>query len=382
MESARHRLAYVVHSLNPGGAEKLVVESCLAFAREFELEVFCLDTPGRWVMKLRSEGIPVHCLWRQPGFDVSMAMSLARQFRRMKAEVVHAHQCTPWFYAALSRLVFPRPRLVFQEHGRHYPERDSRAKRWINRLIIQRLTHELVAVSSDVRARLARFEGVDAERVHVVHNGVNAVPRLSREAREALRRSLGLTAHEFVIGTAGRFDAIKNLPMLVESIAKVAGPLPSARGLLVGDGPELGRIKRVATELGIINRVVFTGFRDDAPELIQCMDLFVLSSLSEGVSLALLEAMSSAVPVVVTAVGGNVEVVAAGICGWTVASGAVDELASALLEAAREPSKRARFAASAEARFRDEFSFDAMIARYRRIYEELIDSRIPVHANE
>jgi hypothetical protein len=118
----RPSLAYVVNALNPGGTERLVVDMSRVFAREYDLQVICLDTPGTWGEALRADGIPVHCLWRRPGLDLSMAGKLANIFRNARTQLVHAHQCTPWFYAALSRLRSRAPKLLLEEHGRFYPE--------------------------------------------------------------------------------------------------------------------------------------------------------------------------------------------------------------------------------------------------------------------
>ena len=193
----------------------------------------------------------------------------------------------------MSRLRHGAPRLLFQEHGRFYPEIRNRKRILVNRALINRLTHDCVAVSEDVRMRLQRYEGLDAARVRVIYNGAPPPELLSAERRAALRERLGFAPGDFVIGTVGRFDPIKNLPMLVRSLAEVMNRQPGVRGLLVGDGPEFPRIRAMLRELGIESRVCLTGYRDDARLLAQCMDLFVLSSFSEGTSMALLEAMPS-----------------------------------------------------------------------------------------
>jgi glycosyltransferase involved in cell wall biosynthesis len=375
-------LAYVVNSLGHGGTEKLVVEMSRAFSSEFRVEVFCLDEPGLWAAELRRIGVPVHCLWRQPGLDLEMARKLAAHFRRMRAAVVHAHQCTPWFYAALSRMLHPRPRLLLEEHGRFYPESDHRLRRIVNVALIARLTHRFVAVSADVRARLARYEGLDAKRIEVVYNGVRPARALGAEARAATRRALGFGSEHFVVGTVGRFDPIKNLPLLVESIDRAGGAAQQVRGLLVGDGPAAGEIRALVASRGLSARVRFTGFRDDARDLVQCLDLFVLSSLSEGTSMALLEAMAAGVPVLVTAVGGNVEVVEDGVSGSVVPSKHAAAMTEAILAAVREPERAAERARVGRQRFAERFSFDGMLAAYGRIYSELLAQLAGVPAGQ
>lgn len=367
----RPRLAYVVHALNPGGTERLVVDMAMAFASRFRIAVFCLDEPGAWAATLRAAGIPVHGLWRQPGLDLSIAGTLAGCLREFGADIVHAHQCSAWFYSALARLRHPAPRLLFEEHGRFYPEVDSPRRRFVNRVLIRRLTHRFVAVSEDIRTRLARYEGLDAGQIEVVYNGVAPAPVLRPEARARLRARLGLGADDFVIGTVGRFDPIKNLPMLVSAFEKVAKEQPCLRLLLVGDGPEHKAIARRIDEAGIGERAVLTGHRDDARQLAQCMDMFVLASFSEGTSMALLEAMAAAVPVAVTRVGGNPEIVVDGQTGWAVPSDDVEALATVLRQAHARPDQRSRYGEAGRRRFEQRFTFAGMIEAYRSIYAGL-----------
>jgi glycosyltransferase involved in cell wall biosynthesis len=371
-QGSRPTLAYVVNSLNPGGTEKLVVEMSLAFCSEFGVVVLCLDEPGLWADDLRSRGIPVHCLWRQPGLDFAVAVRLANYFRRFNARIIHAHQTTPWFYAALSRLLHSGPKLLFEEHGRFFPEVKKLTRVLVNRLLVRKLTHRFVAVSRDIRERLREYEGLDAHRIEIIYNGVRTEPLLGPGERDALRSELGFTPGCFVIGTVGRFDPIKNLPMLVAGLARASKEVDALHGLLVGDGPVFPEIRSLVEKAGLRDRVRLTGFRGDARKLIGCMDLFVLSSFSEGTSMALLEAMMAGVPVVVTGVGGNPEIVVDGESGWVIPSNSVDALAAAILESAGDAQKRQKIAAAGKRRFEDQFAFDRMIESYRNQYRTLL----------
>lgn len=371
MSSERPALAYVVNSLDPGGTEKLVVEMSRVFNRDYQVQVCCLDEPGHWAGQLRGEGVSVHCVWRQPGLDLAAAARLAALFRAAGTRIIHAHQCTAWFYSALSRLSYAVPRLLLEEHGRFFPEPDQPLRRLVNRMCIRPLTHRFVAVSADIGRRLVRYEGLHPDRIEVVYNGVTPPQRLNDAERARLRATLGFGTEHVVIGSVGRFDPIKNLPMLVESLGRVAARDGRIRGLLVGDGPEYVSVNRLVRDAGLEQRVVLTGFREDARLLIQCMDVFVLPSLSEGTSMALLEAMAAGIAVAVTAVGGNPEIVQAD-AGWVVPSGDAAALASALEQAASSAELRARFAQAGQERFRERFTFEGMIDRYRGIYGQLL----------
>ena len=344
----------------------------LDLERDHDVVVACLDEPGLWAEQLRRAGLTVYSCWRQPGLDFSMARRLSSIIATHEISIVHAHQYTPWFYSALARLFCSGTKLIFEEHGRFYPEIDNWRRRWANKILISRLTHRIVAVSTDIRERLVRYEGLDRETIDVIHNGIPVPTVISDVDRTALRTSLGFTGRDFVVGTVGRLDPIKNLPMFIDSVAKASQSFEDVRGLIIGDGIEYNATKSRIESLHLGNRVRMTGFRDDATDLIQCLDLFVLPSFSEGTSIALLEAMACGVPAAVTDVGGNPELVVADSSGWVVPSDSVDDLYSAIAMAVSNSSKAKNYSETGQRRYLEEFSFDKMMDRYRNIYNELL----------
>lgn len=378
MSGRRIHIGYVVHSLSPGGTERLAMEMSLEFSKDRRLTVYCLDEPGAWASDLRARGITVEVLWRQDGFDPGVSWRLARLCRRDAVDLLHAHQCTPWFYAALSRLWYRRPRLLLEEHGRFHPEADKPLRRLVNRLLIAPLTHRFVAVSRDIRRRLVRYEGLRAADIDVVYNGIRPLTRLSADERMALRRELGWSDDDVVVGTVGRFDPIKNLPLLLRSAATVMAGQPRLALLLVGDGPERATVRALAESLGIAPRTVFTGYRPDARRVLQCLDLFVLPSFSEGTSMALLEAMACGIPVCVTDVGGNPEVVTDGETGRLVPSNDDAALADALADVMAAREKWQQMATKAYDLVSGRFSFERMLEEYDRIYRELAAGETPI----
>lgn len=376
---SRIRLAHVVNSLNPGGTERLVVDMTTSLLADFDVIVLCLDEAGAWAHPVRDRGIPVYGLRRQPGIDLSVAWRLAERLREFRIDIVHAHQSSAWFYSALARLWCRRPRLLFEEHGRFFPEADRPLKRFVNHFLIRRLTHRCVAVSEDVRRRLVRYEGLKPSDIEVVYNGALTVQPMEAAERQRVRTDLGFSPDHFVIGTIGRFDPVKNLPMLVTALAEVMHDSERFRAVMVGDGPEFPAIQRQVEASGLIDRIVLTGHRDDARQLVQALDLFVLSSLSEGTSMALLEAVAAGVPVAVTDVGGNGEIVEAEHTGWVIPSGDAKALSAVLGDALAHPEHARRMAEAGRRRFEERFTFQHMMDAYRELYAELSrDERLGV----
>ena len=238
-----------------------------AFAREFDLQVICLDEPGVWGQALRAEGIPVHCVWRQPGLDLTMPRKLAALFRaaghppRARASV-HAVVLFGAVAPASSRCRSCCSRSTVVS----IPKWKIASACCVNRALIRRLTHRFVAVSEDVRTRLERYEGLDARadprdlQRRPAAGNARAGARATRCAP-----SLGFAPGDFVVGTVGRFDPIKNLPMLVRSLAQASARSSRAcAACWSATGPEFARIRALLGELGIGSRVRLTGYRDDA----------------------------------------------------------------------------------------------------------------------
>lgn len=367
-------ILYVVNSLNLGGTENLVVQMSESFRHEHTITVICLDEPGIWAQKLREHGVGVYCLWRQPGLDLRTAVKIAVFCKQHKIDLIHAHQCTAWFYSALSRIFFRKPKLLFEEHGRFYPEVFSWKKIAVNKIIIQNLTHRVVAVSQDVRKRLVAYEGISKDRISVIYNGVRNPSAVSDERRIELRGEFGLEQDDFVVGSVGRLDAIKNIPLLLRAFKEVGKTSKKLKLMLVGDGPEKEALYDLVRKLQIEKDVVFTGYRKDATDLLQCMDMFVLCSFSEGTSMALLEAMAAGVPVAVTDVGGNPELVEQYRNGWVVPSDSEQGLKNSIGECVGKSALRQEMVENSRAIFHNTFTFDCMLDKYRLLYLNIIDS--------
>src|SRR5262249_33537673 len=214
----------------------------------------------------------------------------------------HAHHYSPFVYSGLARALRPGLRLVFTEHGRLSDAAPSAKRRVANR-VLSRLPHEVFAVSGDLRQHILA-EGFPPDAVGVIYNGIDVGARPAPGARADVRRSLGLGDRSFVIGTIARLDPVKDLGTLIRGVAR----LRTGRDvhlLVVGDGAERAPLEALAVETGLGPRVHFLGHRDDARALLAGCDAYVNSSISEGVSLTILEAMAACLPIVATRVGGT-----------------------------------------------------------------------------
>jgi glycosyltransferase involved in cell wall biosynthesis len=363
------RVGFVLHVMQVAGAEVLVAETIRRLGSRIAPVVFCLDQIGPLGERLQAEGVPVIAFHRRPGVDLGVSWRMAAEMRARPLDVLHAHQYTPFFYGALAaRMTRPRPRVIFTEHGRHYPDVVSGRRRALNRLVFDRLADHVNAVCRFSADSLAEKDGFSADRIEVIPNGVD-LPRYEPAAdRAALKSRLGLDPDRRLVATIARFHPVKDHRTLIEAFRQVAAAVPDADLLLVGDGPLRADIEAQVAAAGLAGRVRFLGVRDDVPDLLRASDVFALTSVSEAASITLLEAMAAGTPVVVTAVGGNPEIVRDGIDGLLAPRGDAAAIAAALTRMLSEPALAHAASASASARVRSEYRLDQTIERYYRLY--------------
>ncbi len=368
MPAPHVRVLHVALALNPGGAERLVVDLATRAPAGVTAAVCCLDTRGAWADDLEARGIRVFNLDRRPGFHPGLGRRIARLAAAEGIDVLHAHQYTPFVYSVLARLARPRLRLVFTEHGRLADAPPSARRRFANRLLA-RAPGRFFAVSDELR-RFLETEGFPPGRLEVLPNGIDpGPPPPDPAARAAARRALGLPDGARVIGTAARLDPVKDLPRLVEAFDRVRADLPDARLVVLGDGPGRDALRAARARTAAPEAVLLAGHRPDVRALLPGFDLYVNCSTYEGVSLTILEAMAAGLPVVATAVGGTPEVVVDGRTGRLVPARDTAALAAALVAVLADPSAAAAFGRTGRLRMEERFSFDAMMSMYVQAWQ-------------
>jgi glycosyltransferase involved in cell wall biosynthesis len=358
------------------GAEVLVAETIRRLGKSIEPTVLCLDGVGPLGERLLRDGVPVVPLGRRPGRDWRLVWRLARELRDRRVEVIHAHQYTPFFYAALARPVSrQKARVILTEHGRHFPDVVSPMRRAVNRFALDHLADAVNACCGFSAQALARVDGFSARRIEVIENGIELERYGSTPDRTAMRRSLGLDPNRRYIATVARFHPVKDHATLLAGFQRVATARADVDLLLVGDGPLRGELEEQTRRLDIAHRVRFLGVRSDIPAILKAVDLFALTSVSEAASLTILEAMASCLPVVVTEVGGNPEMVRHGVDGLLVGRGNAEAAGAALLRLLDDPSAAAGMGAAGRARVEERYQLTQTVDKYWQLYERLSPRR-------
>jgi len=356
------------------GAEVLAADIARRLKDRYRFVFLCLDEIGPLGVQLIEEGFDVIDLERRPGIDWMVSKRIRRAQRQYGIDLYHAHQYTPFFYAAASRRLNTRPRVLFTEHGRHYPDYRRPKRVLANRFLVRRCDR-VSAVGHFVKQALVNHEGIAPGRIEVIHNGID--PQKFSDARNeqdrlAVRAELGIGPQQTMVLQVARFHPVKDHATAIQAMAWVVQQVPQAVLVLAGDGERMAEMANLVGDLHLADHVRFLGVRQDIPRLMSGTEVFLLSSLSEGVSVTLLEAMGASLPIVATEVGGNSEVVIAGQTGLLSPRGDAERLAHNLVVLLSDSPMRLRMGQAGHAHLLDEFTQQQMHDAYTRIYQQML----------
>jgi len=367
----RIRILHVIDTmLGMGGMEKGVVNLIRGMdPTHFEHVVCVMRSLGSLTDSIPRDRAQVICLGETGSGLRFQALGLARQIRAAKPDVVHSRN---WgtIEAVLAGSVLGSCSLVHSEHGM---ESESPAeplrRRWLRRLAFQ-LADQVMSVSYHLRDHYARNTGFAADRIGVIHNGVDTDLFYPRDQKRVITRDqLGIAQDEFCVGIVGRLEPVKDTLTLLRAATAFPDTWGAWRILIAGDGSDLPVLQEfLRTRPSLRDRVTFLGEIQDVPEFLNCLDVYVLPSLYEGISNSLLEAMASGLCVIATAVGGNSEVIVDGESGLLFPVGDSDSLAERLNMLYQRREVRARLARRAIDRVKEQFSLQSMVRNYEQMY--------------
>jgi len=367
----KKNILHIIHSLDIGGAEKLVFDMAAETRKDiFNVMICCLDNIGVLGEQLALKGYNVACLGRRPGVDWGLIFRLRDYFVKKRIDIVHAHQYTSFFYASLAKNFKKKPYIIFTEHGRFYPDRRS-IRRYIFDPFLSRFASEIVSISEATKKAMIKYDNFPGGRIRVVYNGTKFMNGSVDKIQK--RKDINISSSDFVIATAARLDPIKNISMMIRAMKKVVKIVSDCKLIIMGDGVEYQKLSSEIGDNGLSNYVYLLGYRNDVNEIFLASDLFLLSSFTEGTSVTLLEAMNAGLPAVVTNVGGNPEILKNGETGFLVESDDALGMAEKILFFYRNRDIAINFGKAGQKRVRERFSFDRMIKEYEELYIRCVE---------
>ncbi len=364
--AANRSVVQVVQSFGRGGLEALSVNLAVGL-RDVGVRpiMVALEEGGVLENVLSREGIEHEIIGRGRYRDPRTHRRLSQLFASSRPQAVHTHHFAALASSVATARLARVPTLVHTEHAFQYLEARPglhRPLRWMSRFV-----DSFVVVGAEMRDYYVDRVGVAPARMRVIPNGVDTVRYRPTTDRAAARARAGLP-NATLVGTAGRFAAVKNYPMLVTAVAAVRQSRPDVHLVMCGDGDERGALERLAGELGIADAVHFLGWRTDLADVVSCLDVFALTSWTEGLPLVVLEAMACALPVVSTEVGDVPRLVMHGRTGLLVPTGDATALAGALASLADDAARREAIGRAGHAFVTEHYSQREMVRQYLASY--------------
>jgi len=362
MSRTHPHLLHVVPTLRAGGMEMAlsrVVNGLLAEGVSHTIVVL----KGEAIIRDQFDpAVNIHCFHAQP-YDVSVLLRFRRLIRAERPSVIHARNLGAWPEVALARLsVWPVVPLVFSFHGlaeaKPLPWRWRLMSRWL-----ARPTSHVFTVSQGSKQFLTGQVGLPASRVAVIPNGVDT-SRFSPSPKPAV-------CQERRVGTLGSLTPVKNQALLVRACHRLIQGGIKLSLEIAGEGPERPALEHLIQSLGMSKSIRLTGHLADTPAFLRKLDVFVLPSDSEAHPNALSEAMACGLPCIATRVGGVSEILDQGRAGLIVDPGDEQGLAEAIKTLLGDPAIRQVFAVAARKRVCEQYSMNAMLDRYRKLYWRL-----------
>lgn len=344
---------------------------------EFRHAIACIEDFSDFRQRLRRTDVEVIALDRSRVGIWQVRRRLFALCRRLRPAIAHTRNLSGLDALLPARLAG----VPIRVHGEHGWDVDNlRGDRWkpaLLRRLHSPLVTRYITVSRHLQRYLVQRVGIAESRITHICNGVDTV----RFAPAAERPLVLLPPHLrgeplFVVGTVGRAQAVKDQATLLRAVARAVAGEPGLRAAMrvaiVGGGPLLEELRTMASALGIADIAWLPGAMEGVPEILQLFDVFAMTSLAEGISNTVLEAMATGLPVLATRVGGNTEIVEDGAWGRHFEPQDVDALAGLLIQYARDPALRRAHAAAARQAALTRYALPVMVERYRQTYASLL----------
>jgi glycosyltransferase involved in cell wall biosynthesis len=362
----RIRLVQLTHDLRLGGLEQVVMTLCRTIDRDqFDVSVLCLWGLGEFAEQLQRDGIQVQQVPESRQGDRKSFLKLAKVLREKRIDVLHTHNTAAFLDGAAAGFLARTPTIIHTDHARDFPDR---LRYMVAEHVASHLVYRVVGVSEHTTENLRRYERIPRRKLLTIPNGIDGARFRVPVDRQAMRRALGVPQDAVVLGMATRLTPQKDIETTLRALALVVNRAPNLFLLIAGTGPLENELRNLTAQLGLSEHVRFLGLRYDMPEVFATFDVYVSSSLWEGLPMAILEAMAAGCAVVATEVGGVATAVQHEHNGTLVAPGNAPALAQAVYEMVADVPRRQRFAKASADIFAQRFDAKVMARSYEALY--------------
>lgn len=371
MNDSKLRILYVIPTLDQSGAEKqLALLASGLPTRQFQSEVIALNRGGYYEQILQDSQIPFQSLGKRLRIDPVTHFRLKQQISRFQPDIVHS-----WLFAANTHCRLLKKRSSTWKSVVAERCVDSWKASWQKFCDRRLISHtDAMVVNSQSVARFYRELGVPESLIHVINNGIaniNSGLDSTETTRSAVRDQWGIPQDAFVVLSVGRLAPQKRLNTLLWAMHMLSLAEKNVYAVFAGEGPDRAELLELVKKYEITDRVLFTGHVNDAGPILKAADAFWLGSSFEGQSNSLMEAMAAGLPVAVSDIPANLELVEHEQTGLVAAMGDSASFASAIRRLIREPEFAAQLGNTAAQKMADEYSIDQMISKHVELYQRI-----------
>jgi len=372
----RINVLHFITGLDVGGAENFLLNIVRKTDRSrFDIQVVFLKGAGSLRREFEAIGVRTMFLGECSHLLIGRVMCLYRFLRRGGFDVLHTHLIHATLIGRIVGRLAGVPVIVSQENN---------TSNWRKRNILVNLLYALtvvqvqriIAISEAVKRCLIEIGNVDPKKIEVLYDGVDLQEFRPRNIDHELRRSLHLEDASPIVGCIGRLDPRKGHCYVIQALSKLSSDYPNIRLILVGDGDQRERLTKLGQQLGVAEKIMFVGTQKDVRRYLSLLDVFVLPSLQEALSISLIEAMAMGKAVLATNVGGIPEVVTDGEDGLLVPSHNEQRLAEGIRVLIENKPLADRLGSSARRKVEEKFDLNTSVHRLEQIYYELLTHEV------
>jgi glycosyltransferase involved in cell wall biosynthesis len=360
------RVAHLINFLVPAGKEMGITKLLTHMDNSLFDNILVVFSTARYNLDPKEfNHLNIVYLNKKDGNDISLPFRLASFFHKWKPDIVHTHSWGTLIEGIIGAKLGRVPLIIHGEHGT-FPE--TAPHRYFQK-IFWNMSDVVLSVSGILKEKLSKTVNFSPEKIHVILNGVDTGKFYpSKELREEFRSRYDFPPDSFVVGTVGRLNPVKNYQMLIKAASEVIQKGEIIEVVFVGDGEKREELESLAKELNIQKHIHFMGYQKEINLFLNGMDTFALTSVSEGCSNVIQEALFTGTPVVATNVGGNPELVKPDLNGYLVESNDFKMLAEKILLLKKQPELRKHLAENALTFAKENFSLKGMVDQYSELY--------------
>ena len=375
MNRKKINILHVVNQAHLAGTERHVQQLCsLVNKNKYSLVVLCLSE-GPLINLFKEQNISIHSIPRKNRFDISAAIQIYKWLKKNRFDIIHSH--SGYFVLVIAKIL-KIPKLIETKHGLKI-NFDAINKHHLLYTVINRIKSKIVnkilTVSKTDKDILIKKYNLHPNQIVYIPNGidVNSYNISNKKNITAIKNTYNLSKKDFIIGTISRMDKQKGLDYFLEAMVSLKKRITHIKWIVVGEGSELSKLREKAKQLGISDNIIFTGYKTKVREYLSTFHVFVLPSLREGLSYAILEAMAIKCPVITTNIFGNKQLIVNGNSGLLVEPRNSKALVDAVMYLYNNPRQSLRIGLNAHRCIKTSYSAKNMVKRIEQVYSDLLN---------